>query len=206
MVALAVGAMTVVGAGAGAVAATQGGDDPGNGLAGAINERAGTNLTGDQIQSAQNAPDGLPMFGRPGRHHGGPGARAEIMAPVAELLKLDEAALRDRLEGGDTLAQVAADQGVSKADLVAGIAVALKAAKPADAPERTDAEITEMATRIAEDSGGPCIGGPGGPGGGPGFGPPSDTPGGAGETPAKPAPSAPAPSTAPAPVPATPSA
>jgi hypothetical protein len=218
LVALALGAVTVAGAGAGAVAATQGGSA--GGLAAALNERAGTNLTGDQVQSAMkdlmadrlaadvaagrltqaqadeilaNAPDGPPMFGGPGGHHGGPGARADILGPVADLLKLEESALRERVEDGDTLADVAADQGLSKESLVAGIAAALKASKPAGAPELTDAQITAMATRIAEDSG-PCVGG-GRPGGGPGGGgavaPPADDSGGAGATPITPVPATP---------------
>lgn len=211
LVALAVGAMTVAGAGAGAIAATQGGGDPAGDLASAIDERAGTSLTGDDARGAMkdlmaerraadvaagrltraqadempaNAPDGPPMFRGPGGHRAGPGARAEIMAPVADLLKLDEAALRARIEAGDTLAEVAADQGVGKESLVAGIAAALKAAKPAGAPERTDAELTEMATGIAENPG-PCEGGPGGgPGGDGAVASPASDPADSTETPA----------------------
>jgi hypothetical protein len=216
-VALAAGALAVAGVGAGAVAATQGGGDSANDLAAAINERAGTSITGDQVQSAvkdlmkqrldaevaagrltqaqadeilQNAPDGLPLFpGGPG-HHRVFGARGEILAPVATLLKLDEAALRERLQSGDTLAEVAKAQGVSKADLVAEIAKALKAAKPDGAPDLTDAQLTEMATSIADGTGpGPGHhGGPGGPGGMGGFGPPPGVPGGAADAQADPAP------------------
>lgn len=188
MLALAVGAMTVAGAGAGAIAAGQSDDATAQAL-----QKAAT--------PTEVAPDGMPAFEGQGGRHGGPGPRAAIMAPVADLVKLDEPALRKRLHVGETLVEVAADQGVSEADLVAGIAAALKAARPADAPERTDAEITEMATRIAEGSG-PCAGGEGGPGGGPGPGAVFDAPGGDSETPGQ---TAPAVSAAPTPAPATPS-
>jgi hypothetical protein len=50
--ALAVGALAVAGLGAGAVAATGGGGDEASDLAAAINERAGTSITADQVEGA----------------------------------------------------------------------------------------------------------------------------------------------------------
>lgn len=179
-------------------AAGNGSGDPAADLAAAINKRAGTSITAadvsgayqdllkarldaavaagrltqaqadDMLARAKDAPFGGPGFGPPGI--GGPGhvARAELLAPVADLLKLSEDQLRTRLRAGDTLAQIAKAQGVSRADLVAAIA---KAVKTAD-PDLTDARAAAIAGRIAdgkgprgERRGGPPLGGP--PPGGP---------------------------------------
>jgi hypothetical protein len=179
-------------------AAGNGSGDPAADLAAAINKRAGTSITAadisgayqdllkarldaavaagkltqaqadDMLARAKDAPLGGPGFGPPGP--GGPGhvARAELLAPVATLLDLSEDQLRTKLRAGSTLAQIAKAQGVSRADLVAAIA---KAVKTAD-PDLTDARAAAIAGRIAdgkgprgERRGGPPFGGP--PPGGP---------------------------------------
>jgi len=176
--ALAAGAVAVAGISAGAVAATSGSRDEASDLAAAINERAGTSITADQVegafqdllkarldeavkagritreqadvmlQRAQDAP-GLPGLGGPGRGHGfghGPGLRGgEVLEKVAAKLKLTEEQVRDRLESGRTLAQVAKAQGVSRAELIATLTAALKAeGVPA-------ARVAELAKHIADD-------------------------------------------------------
>lgn len=194
--AIAAGAVAAGGIAVGALAATGGsGPDASGDLASAINQRAGTSLTAEQLRAAyidvlrerlaaavtagrltQEQADamvaraqagGLPI--EPFRGRGGPGhgPRAEILAPVATLLRLSEEELRTQLRSGRTLTQVAAAQNVSKADLVAAIKTAI-----ADSGRMglTDAELTQLATRIADGAGpGPGRGrGPGGPGGFPG--------------------------------------
>ncbi|MGE0025954.1 MAG: hypothetical protein AB7O78_08505 [Thermoleophilia bacterium] len=194
--ALAAGAVAVAGISAGAVAATNGSSDEASDLAAAINNRAGTSITADQVEGAfqdllkarldeavkagritqaqademlkraQDAP-GLPGFGGPGHGpgpgfgHGGPGMRGgEVMTKVAKSLDLTEEQLRDRLESGTTLAQVAKAQGVSRADLIATLSAALKAeGVPA-------ARVADLAKHIADDD----HDGPG-PRGGRGFHP-----------------------------------
>ena len=191
-----VGVIAAAGAATGVVAAAgNGSGDPAADLASAINKRAGTSITpedvtgahqdllkerldaavaagkltreqaDDMLARAKDAPLGGPGFGGPGfGPPGGPGhlARGELLAPVATLLKLNEDQLRTKLHAGSTLAQIAKAQGVSRADLVAAIAKALKAADP----DLTDARATAIAGRIADGKGprgGHRAGPPGGP-------------------------------------------
>jgi hypothetical protein len=194
LAAAAAGVVAAAGAATGVVAAAgNGSGDRAADLAAAINKRAGTSITADDITGAyqdllkarldaavaagrltqaqaddmlaraKNAPLGGPGFGGPGfepRWPGGPGGpRAEVLAPVSTLLKLSEDQLRTKLRSGSTLAQIAKAQGVTRADLVAAIAKALKTADP----DLTDARATALAGRIA-DGEGPRGGPPGGPG------------------------------------------
>jgi hypothetical protein len=190
LAAAAVGVMAAAGAATGVVAAAgNGSGDRAADLAAAINERAGTSITADDVTGAyqdllksrldaavaagrltqaqademlaraKDAPLGGPGFGPPGIGRHGPGPRAEVLAPVATLLKLNEEQLRTKLHSGSTLAQIAKAQGVARADLVAAIAKALKAAEP----DLTDARANALAGRIA-DGKGPKGGPPGGPG------------------------------------------
>jgi hypothetical protein len=105
----------------------------------------------DMLARAKNAPLGGPGLGGPGfgpdRH--GHVQRAELLAPVAGLLKLSEDQLRTGLRSGDTLAQIAKAQGVSRADLIATITKALKAADT----DLTDARAAAIAGRIADGKG-----------------------------------------------------
>jgi hypothetical protein len=71
------------------------------------------------------------------------------MTNTAQLLvSADE--LRDAQRSGTTLADLATQKGVSKDDLVKSLASDLKANKPEGAPELPEAQMTEMATNIAE--------------------------------------------------------
>jgi len=198
LAAAAVGVVAAAGAATGVVAAAgNSSGDRAADLAAAINKRAGTSITADEVTGAyqdllkarldaevaagrltqeqaddmlaraKDAPLGGPVFGGPGfRGPGGP--RAEVLAPVRTLLKLSEEQLRAKLHSGSTLAEIAKAQGVTRADLVAAIAKALKTADP----DLTDARATALAGRIAdgvgprgEHRGGPPFGGP--PPGGP---------------------------------------
>lgn len=189
--AIAAGAIGAAGLAAGAFAATSGNGNDAGDLAAAINKRAGTDITADDVQGAyldvlkahlaeavkagritqaqadqmlqraQSAP-GLPPLGGPGMGFDrGHGPHADVLAPVAKKLGLTQAQLRARLEKGDTLAEIAKAEGVSRADLISTISSALKTAGvPA-------ARIADLAAHIADDADGPGHG-PGrdhGPGG-----------------------------------------
>lgn len=193
IVAIAVGAIGAAGLAAGAVAATSGSSDDAGDLAAAINKRAGTSITADDItgayqdvlkahlaeavaagkitqaqademlQRAQSAP-GLPPLGGPGRGGLGPGGHhADVLGPVAKSLKLTEAQLRTKLEAGSTLAKIAKAQGVSRADLIATITATLKA------DGVPAARVADLAAHIADDTRDDH--GPGHEGFGPGPGP-----------------------------------
>ena len=169
---VAASAIGAAGLAAGAVAATSGSSDDAGDLAAAINKRAGTSITADQLTGAyqdvlkahlaeavtagkitqeqadqmlaraQNAP-GIPLLRGPGdRGHRGP--RADVLAPVAKKLGLTEAQIRTKLEAGSTLAKIAKAEGVSRADLLATITGALKAdGVPA-------ARVGDLAAHIAD--------------------------------------------------------
>ena len=77
-------------------------------------------------------------------------ANPAVTAAVKSLLGVDDAALKASKTAKQTLTQLAATKGVAKADLVTAIANALKASKPANAPTLTDAQLTDMATHIAD--------------------------------------------------------
>jgi uncharacterized protein YidB (DUF937 family) len=93
------------------------------------------------------------------------------MTNTAQLLGMSADELRDAQRSGTTLADLATQKGVSKDDLVKSLASDLKANKPEGAPELSEAQMTEMATNIAEGKrpqgpqGPPPGGGSGGSGG-----------------------------------------
>jgi len=188
--ALAAGAVAAAGIAGGAVAATSGSADQAGDLAAAINKRAGTSITADDVtgayqdllkarldadvaagrltqeqadqilERAKSAP-GLPGLGGPGFGHGpGGGPHAAVLDEVATKLKLTEEQLRTRLRNGKTLTAIAKAQGVSRADLLATIKAALKA------DGVPAARIDELAAHIADDTRPK-----GGPGRGFGWGP-----------------------------------
>ncbi len=175
---IAAGAVATAGLAAGAVAATNGGGDGAGDLAAAINERAGTQITADDVEGAyldllserldeavaagrltreqademleraKDAP-GLPGLG-PGPGHmmgpGGPGPHGAVLDEVATRLGLTEAQIRQRLDKGRTLTQIAKAEGVTRAQLVATIRAALTdEGVPAD-------RVAELATHIADDT------------------------------------------------------
>lgn len=96
-----------------------------------------TSTTRTQLQSTQT---------QRGHHQANPA----VTAAVKTTLGVDDAALKASKDAKQTLTQLAATKGVAKADLVTAIANALKASKPANAPDLTDAQLTDMATHIAD--------------------------------------------------------
>jgi hypothetical protein len=163
-------------AGGATYAATSGGpQEESNALAEALNANEGTSLTGQDIQDAlkdvlkerldaavasgkltqeeaneilERAADGLPVGpgGGPGFHvefHGGP-----FMDAAAKALGLSEDALRDQLEDGKSLAEVAAARNVEKSKVVAAIRDAILADPPPGRDAPTRAEATRIAQRI----------------------------------------------------------
>jgi hypothetical protein len=72
------------------------------------------------------------------------------MTNTAKLLGMSEDDLRQARQSGTKLVDLAAQKGVSKDDLVKSIADDLKADRPADAPQLSDDQLTQMATNVAE--------------------------------------------------------
>ena len=174
--AIAAGAIAAAGITAGAVAATGGSGEEASDLAAAINQRAGTSITPDDVTGAfqdllkdrldeavttgrltqeqadqmlaraKDAP-GLPgMFGG---HGPGPGfgERGAVLDKVAAKLKLTEEALGTKLRAGTSLTAIAKAQGVTRAALIATVTAALKAeGVPA-------ARAADLAEHIADDTG-----------------------------------------------------
>jgi hypothetical protein len=81
------------------------------------------------------------------------------MTNTAKALGLSSDDLQSELQSGKTLDSIAQDKGVSSDDLLSAVKSDLQANKPADAPELSDDQLTQMATSIAAGKG------PGGPGG-----------------------------------------
>ena len=163
-------------AGGATYAATNGGpQEEANALAEALNANEGTSLTGQDIQDAlkdvlkerldaavksgkltqaeadkilERAADGLPVgpVGGPGFHvefRGGPFTEA-----AARALGLSEDALRDQLDDGTSLAEVAAARNVEKSKVVAAIRDAILADLPPGRDAPTRAEATRIAQRV----------------------------------------------------------
>ena len=93
-------------------------------------------------------------------HRGAPPA---VTAAVKQLLNVDDAALKAARASGTSLTALAQQKGVARDALVAAIATAMKASKPANAPALTDAQLTERAGKIADNTHAPT--GQGGRGG-----------------------------------------
>jgi hypothetical protein len=68
---------------------------------------------------------------------------------TAKLLGVSADDLRTQLKSGTTLDDLATAKGVSSSDLLTAVKSDLKANKPADAPELSDDQLTQMATDIA---------------------------------------------------------
>lgn len=84
---------------------------------------------------------------------------AKAMAPVADLLGTDVASLRDQLQGGSSLSEIAGAQGIDRQDLLDAIAQGMREAAPAGAPEPPGG-FSAMAERTADRTGPPGAGGP----------------------------------------------
>jgi hypothetical protein len=148
-----------------------------NALAEALNANEGTSLTGQDIQDAlkevleerldaavksgkitqaeadrileRASERGLPLGPGPG----GPGFHMEFRGgpfteAAAKALGLSEDALREQLEDGKSLAEVAAARNVDKAKVVAAVRDAILADPPPGRDAPTAAEATRIAQRI----------------------------------------------------------
>jgi hypothetical protein len=163
-------------AGGATYAATSGGpQEDANALAEALNEREGTSLSGEDIQTAledvlkerldeavakgrltqEEADRILERAGERGfpLGPGGPGFHVEFhggpfMEAAAKALGLSEDALRAQLEDGKSLAQVAAARKVEKSAVVAAVRNAILADPPPGHEAPTRAEATRIAQRI----------------------------------------------------------
>jgi len=151
-----------------------------------------TQAQADQIEAdlIQRITDMVNQTGRPDRGPGqgrGPGVD---LAAAASYIGIAQDALQTALQGGDSLATVATDNGKTVDGLVQALVDAAKAdiAQHVTAGDLTqaqadqiEADLTQRITDQVNQAGGDCSpGGPGGPGGG--FGP-----GGFGGAPAGPA-------------------
>lgn len=195
-----IGGGALVAAGAGAaigVAATSGGAPPTEAFAEALSDRVGTTVTPQQVEAARldvmrERLDQAVQEGRitreqadrmlerlqeaPQRHE----ARKATNEAIAGFLGLSAEELHEKRHEGMTLAQIAEEQGKTRAELVTAIKKAITdsaAAAGVDPPE-ADA-LNERAEAIADGERGGRHGGPGGPGGfRGGFGPGGFGPGG----------------------------
>jgi hypothetical protein len=79
------------------------------------------------------------------------------MGNTAQLLGMSTDDLQSALKSGQTLDDLASSKGVSSTDLRSAIKSDIQANKPADAPDLSDDQLTQMATSIAAGKG------PGGP-------------------------------------------
>ena len=145
-------------------------------LAGLVTNGTITQAQADKV--ATTLAEQMPARG-PGHGHG---PRAGHVTPeaTAKILGITVEELRTAMESGKTLAQVAADNGVSKADLISKLVAAAKTQLAADvkAGTITQAQADEIASgltaRITEKV--DHVGrGHHGPGRGPGPGAPSTT-------------------------------
>lgn len=84
---------------------------------------------------------------------------AKAMAPVADLLGTDVESLREQLQGGSSLSDLADAQGIDRQQLLDTIAQGLQEAAPAGAPEPPGG-LSGLAERIADRTGPPGAGGP----------------------------------------------
>ncbi len=183
-------------AGGATYAATGGSEGGANALAEALNAREGTSLTGEDIQAAmkdvlkahldgavaegrltQEEADrileragerGFALGGGPGvhlHHAGGP-----FLGAAATAVGLSEGALREQLEDGKSLAEVAEARNVAKSKVVAAIRDEILDDPPPMGDRPTRAEATQMAQRIVNGEPGRFVR-RGGPFGGPPPGP-----------------------------------
>lgn len=142
-------------------------------------------ITADQLTAIIAALDAAGPMGRAGDGPGGRGMGmgGDGLTAVAEVLGLTEADLQTALQGGQTLSEIAADQGVEVQTVIdtlvtaAGAHLAEHVTAGDLTQEEADAKLAELTTRISDAvaNGGPLGGGRGGEmGGRGGHGPRGD--------------------------------
>jgi hypothetical protein len=75
----------------------------------------------------------------------------KTMEPTAKLLGISADELKQDLQSGTTLSQLADEKGVSRSDLLASIKQGLKEGAPAGVQAPDDATLDEIAGNIADD-------------------------------------------------------
>lgn len=194
------GVLAIAGTGAAiGVAATAGGS-PSEDFAEALSDRVGTEITAEQIEQAREdvMRDRLDQAVQEGRltqeqadellerkqeHEQFREQRGQVReatsAAVADFLGLNEEEIREQRRDGKSLAEIAEDEGKTRAGLLGVVKKAIRdGASAAGADPIEDERVEALAERIVDGSGhrhgrgfrgGPGVGGPGF--GGPGFGP-----------------------------------
>jgi hypothetical protein len=104
-----------------------------------LTEAEAQRMAGDIVDNAPGSPE---------LRLGFPGAKVDILSVAAKTLGVTESVLRDQLEGGKTLAQVAEDRGVARGAVVAAIAKELQSANSG----LTEAEAQRMAGDIVDNT------------------------------------------------------
>ena len=121
-------------------------------LAGLVTDGSITQAQADKVASTLAAQ--APPFGGHGRGPGGPGRVAP--ETVAKILGMTVDELRTAEQSGKTLTQIAAAQGISKADLVSKLVAAAKTQLAADvkagrlSQAQADEISSNLSTRIGE--------------------------------------------------------
>lgn len=144
-------------------------------------------ITADQLTAVVAALDAAGPMGRGGDGPGGRGMGlgGEGLTAVAEVLGLTEAELQTALQGGQTLAEIAAAEGVEVQTVIdtlvtaAGAHLAEHVTAGDLTQEEADAKLAELTTRITDavNNGGPLGGRGGEMGGRGGHGPRGDADG-----------------------------
>lgn len=78
--------------------------------------------------------------------------RAAMGTAIAAAIGVTTDELKAARKAGTSPAALAQQKGVARDSLVAAVVAALKANKPAGAPTRTDAQLTQMAERIVDNA------------------------------------------------------
>jgi hypothetical protein len=79
--------------------------------------------------------------------------KAAVQKAITSTLGVTASELRAARRAGTTPAELAQQKGVSRDSLVKAVAAAITSAKPANAPDLTEAQVTARAEKIVDNSG-----------------------------------------------------
>ena len=132
-----------------------------NAIATAIGKTTkGASLTAAQRTTmAERMVDRVPKQ-RAAKANRGAAVRVAVEKAMTSTLGVTSAELRTARRAGTTPAEFAQQKGVARDTLVSAVASALKSARPANAPDLTNAQVTARAEKIVDNAGR----GPRGPG------------------------------------------
>ena len=127
-------------------------------LVNAIATAIGKTTKGASLTSAQRTTVAERMVDRvPGqrasRANRGAGVKAAVQKAITSTLGVTASELRAARRAGTTPAELAQQKGVSRDSLVKAVAAAITSAKPANAPDLTEAQVTARAEKIVDNSG-----------------------------------------------------